>query len=106
MSLLQRPSFKENFGKRIPVNSKTGGETGRSEYGSIRSATPKIKDKGTEERGLQMAPLVIPKQGLYVEGTVRTTSVQFLIDTGSTDTIISGSVYYQIPKEKTTDTEQ
>ena len=39
------------------------------------------------------------KQGLYVTGTIRSTKCRFLIDTGSTDTIISATTYYRMPKE-------
>ena len=41
-----------------------------------------------------------PRYGLFVEGLVRSTKCRFLIDTGSTDTLISSEVYHKIPKEK------
>ena len=41
-----------------------------------------------------------PKQGLYVNGKIRATDCRFLIDTGSTDTIINTSVYYQMVPEQ------
>ena len=41
-----------------------------------------------------------PKHGLYVEGIVRKTKCRFLVDTGSTDTLISSKTYYQMPKEQ------
>ena len=37
---------------------------------------------------------------MFVDCTVRGTSGRFLIDTGSTDTLISSTVYCQIPREK------
>ena len=41
-----------------------------------------------------------PRGGLFVDCKVRGTSGRFLIDTGSTDTLISSTIYYQIPREK------
>ena len=38
--------------------------------------------------------------GLFVDGAVRGTKCRFLIDTGSTDTLISSIVYHQIPREQ------
>ena len=43
---------------------------------------------------------VDPRFGLFVMGSVRTAKCQFLIDTGSTDTLISSAIYHQIPKER------
>ena len=40
------------------------------------------------------------RYGFYVDGVVRDTTCRFLIDTGSTDTLICSTVYYQIPKEQ------
>ena len=40
------------------------------------------------------------KQGLYITGKIRSTNCCFLIDTGSTDTIISASTYHKIDKER------
>ncbi len=37
---------------------------------------------------------------MFVEGLVRATKCRFLIDTGSTDTLISSSIFYEIPKEQ------
>ena len=41
-----------------------------------------------------------PRYGLFVDGVVRDTKCRFLIDTGSTDTLISSTVYYQMPTEQ------
>ena len=41
-----------------------------------------------------------PSHGLFVEGRVRSTNFRLLIDTGSTDTLVSATVYYRIPKEQ------
>ena len=50
-----------------------------------------------------------PQQGLYVQGKLRSFDCSFLIDTGSTDTIISSNTYYNIvtgqrPKLETSNT--
>ena len=47
-----------------------------------------------------------PRGGLFVDCKVRGTSGRFLIDTGSTDTLISSTVYYQFPKRPALDTEK
>ncbi len=43
---------------------------------------------------------VDPRYGFFVDGLVRATDCRFLVDTGSTDTLISSEVYYKIPKER------
>ena len=45
-------------------------------------------------------PLVRPAQGLFVDGSIRSANFRLLIDTGATDTLISLTVYYQLPKEQ------
>ena len=47
-----------------------------------------------------LAPLVSAKAGLFVEGEVRSLKIRMLVDTGTTDTIISTEVYYMIPPER------
>ena len=46
------------------------------------------------------APLVPAKDGLFIEGEVRSLKLRFLVDTGTTDTIISAEAYYTIPLER------
>ena len=43
---------------------------------------------------------VDPRYGFFVDGLVRASDCRFLVDTGSTDTLISSEVYYKIPKER------
>ena len=40
------------------------------------------------------------KHGLYITGKIRSTNCCFLIDSGSTDTIISASTYHKIERER------
>lgn len=40
------------------------------------------------------------KYGLFVDGVIRNTECRFLIDTGSSDTVVSSSVYHRIPREQ------
>ena len=96
------PRSEKAFGKRTTVDSKTRGKTARTELGSNGnfSDTKLEVNQTTEMKNVLMSPLIMPKQGLYIQGIVRSTNVQFLIDSGSTDTILSGSVFYQIPVEK------
>ena len=49
---------------------------------------------------------IMPKQGFYVKGCVRTVTLSFLVDTGTTDTIISEEVFYKMPKESRPELEQ
>ena len=47
-----------------------------------------------------LVPTISPKKGLYVRGKVRSLDIPLLVDTGTTDTIISTEVYYRIPPER------
>lgn len=41
-----------------------------------------------------------PKQGLHVKGFLRSIECTFLLDTGSTDTVISANIYFQVDTER------
>ena len=47
-----------------------------------------------------------PKQGLYVNGKLRSQNCRFLIDTGSTDTIVNASIYHMIDSKQRPKLEQ
>ena len=49
---------------------------------------------------------ILSKQGFYVKGSVRTVTIPFLVDTGTTDTIISEEVFFKIPRESRPELEQ
>ena len=47
-----------------------------------------------------------PRQGLYVNGKLRSQNCRFLIDTGSTDTIVNASIYHMIDSKQRPKLEQ
>ena len=67
---------------------------------------PRIYEIHTSTYLFFAIPWIVPwiivssaKQGLYVNGTLRSTKCRFLINTGSTDTIISASIYHQMDRK-------
>ena len=93
-------------GKREPAKRGARGSAGNSTGPKIEKKlkldehdAPQMLDKG---KRILVTPSASqsPKHGLFVEGIVRNTRCSFLVDTGSTDTLISSKVYYQMPREQ------
>ena len=103
---LQEAAQRVGPGKRRPAKRGTRGPAGDS-TGSTKVKRPSV-DVISSTQELECAKQTVvtpdvvtsPKHGLYVEGIVRKTKCRFLVDTGSTDTLISSKTYYQMPKEQ------
>ena len=76
----------------------------RGGAGNQKGSTRKFEGGQKSDDGRRVIYLprwtVNPRYGLYVHGFVRGTECRFLIDSGSTETLIDSEVYYNIPTEK------
>ena len=92
--------------KRQPADHGTHGQAGWSQ-GSKRRQTPE-ENGANKRRGAESGEPIVaqpisvlqPRFGLFVDGVVRGTKCRFLVDSGSTETLISRSVYQEIAKER------
>ena len=92
---------KLQAGKRRPADRRARGQAGKfigpTERGSSKGSQGRIGDQ-------VLVPCPVTggkaKFGLFVDGVIRNTECRFLIDTGSSDTVVSSSVYHTIPKEQ------